>query len=189
MIFSYFKIPINLKIPHGQGLLETIVAISVFITGALTAVSLVISSLSAGKLSSSQIVADNLAWEGIEVVRNIRDGNYLSGAGTAWDAGLIGGDTTAIAVFDEAANPPRWSLDFTPNSINGGAVQLYRNNGLYKQSGAVPPGQPTDYYRLITIDPLGTTFMKSVKSQVDWIEKGTRRSVVAETKLYNWRNQ
>ncbi|MBI3626499.1 hypothetical protein HY224_00445 [Candidatus Uhrbacteria bacterium] len=174
---------------NGQGLLETIVAISVFLTGTLTAVSLVISSLSAGKLSASQIVADNLAWEGVEVARNIRDSNYLAGAGTAWDLGLTGADTTAIAVFDEAANPPHWSLDFTPNTTNDGASRLYRSQGLYKQSAALPPGQATDYYRLITIDPLGTNFMKSVKSQVDWIERGVRRSVVAETKLYNWRAQ
>lgn len=167
----------------GQGLLETTVAIGVIVTGLLGGLSLIIASLAAGKQTADQIIASNLALEGLEVVRNIRDSNYL--AGVAWDAGLAGPDTTAIAVFDEPSSG--WSLNFGPNSLDDPAAQFFRDAGVYRQNIVAPPGQATNFSRLLTIDPEGTIFRKNVISQVRWLQKGVSRSVTAQTRIFDWK--
>lgn len=167
----------------GQGLIETMVAIGIFITGMISSVALIIGSLAAGQQSSDQIVASNLAWEGIEVVKNIRDSNYLAGA--AWNTGLTGADTSAIAIWDDAANT--WTINFSPSALTDAAAVMYRSAGIYKQSTTTPPGQATNFSRLITLDPNGTVNMLIVRSQVLWTEKGASRTTTAETRLYDWR--
>ena len=74
----------------GQGLLEAVIAICIIVTGIVAALTLAIGSLSAGVASESRIIATNLSREGIEVVRNIRDSNWV--AGGKWDLGLDSGE-------------------------------------------------------------------------------------------------
>ncbi len=168
----------------GQGLMETIVSIGIITTGIIGSLALIIGGLSAGKQSADQLVAANIAWEGIEVIKNIRDSNYL--AGVAWDSGLNGGDTTSIVTYDPGTND--WSLDFNPNAITDNAAKIYRlPGGAHVQSTATPSGTATIFSRLITIDPQGTAFMKRVISEVRWMEKGSVKTLQAETSLYNWR--
>lgn len=62
----------------GQSLIETIVAIFI-LTSALTAgLGLTIYAFSSTTTSQNQIIASNLAREGIEVVRMMRDSNWLA---------------------------------------------------------------------------------------------------------------
>ena len=67
----------------GQGLLETIVAIGVILTGLVSVMTLVISNLTGAREAALRYQAVNLAREGIELVRNKRDSNWLAGIG-AW---------------------------------------------------------------------------------------------------------
>ena len=100
-----------------------------------------------GQESESRVIAANLVREGIEVVRSIRDSNWL--ACTSWtnqqcdtwdysDDGDLNNDLedrlnkdySAIAVFDTDNN--LWHLDFTPNMIKHDiATKMY----LYKTEG------------------------------------------------------
>ncbi|MBI1755189.1 type II secretion system protein, partial [Candidatus Azambacteria bacterium] len=66
---------------HEKGftLLESLVAIAVFTVGVSAAIVLIISSLNVGTRTQHKIIAANLAQEGIEATRNIRDRNWLSG--------------------------------------------------------------------------------------------------------------
>lgn len=171
----------------GQGLMETMVALAIFVSGALAIVSLIVATLSSGQQSSNYTIAAALAWEGLDVVKNIRDSNYL--AGLAWDEGLNGPDSTAIAVLNDGGAPITWSLNFAPNVMADAASRLYYGapSGLYYQNTIQPQGTATNFYRLLTVDPTGTNFMKNVKSQVDWLEKGIRHSVIVDSKIYNWR--
>lgn len=76
---------------RGQSLIETLVALSVMVVGIAGAVSLGIISIRAGQTSELDVVAENLAREGIEGVRSVRDYNWkLPGAG--WDDNLSPGD-------------------------------------------------------------------------------------------------
>lgn len=66
------------KSQSGQSLIETIIAIAI-LTSALTAgLGLTIYAFSSFTTSQSQIVASSLAREGVEVVRMMRDSNWLA---------------------------------------------------------------------------------------------------------------
>ncbi len=70
----------------GFTLLESLVAISVFTVGISAAVFVITASISVGSRTKHKIIAANLAQEGLEVVRNIRDRNWL--AGRPWTQGI-----------------------------------------------------------------------------------------------------
>ena len=76
----------KLQFTTGFSLVETLVAVGILVvavTGALSAAS---SGISSSIFSKDQVIAFYLAQEGIEEVRNIRDGNALNGA--SWLAGI-----------------------------------------------------------------------------------------------------
>lgn len=194
----------NLKSEKGQSLVEMTIAIAIILTGLMGALALTVSNLSGVGEAGTRVVASNLAKEGIDVVRNIRDTNWLEN--NVWDNWLSsGGDFTAIAIFKPAAN--EWRLDFSPSSIFDAAAKLYRDeNNLYLQDTVPPVGTATLYSRLITLDPIclnTATKIETingnpcggeeekigvrVRSEVTWTESGRSHSLVLEDRLYNWR--
>ncbi len=197
----------NLKFKNqsGQSLVEMIVALAIILTGLIGALTLTISNLSASGEAGTRVVATNLAREGLDVVRNIRDTNWLKNS--PWDDLLYAGtDYTAIAVFNPAADPA-WQLNFAPAAIDETAAKLYLSvDNLYLQDVIPPAGTETLYARLLTLDPIClnlTTKTETVtgsacvggeekigirvKSEVAWTESGRSHSIVLEDKLYNWR--
>lgn len=77
-------------------MLEALVAIGVILTAIIGSSTLIISSITAGRVSQNRVEAANFAREGIEIVRSIRDSNWLKfqqnekiGATIpAWNTGL-----------------------------------------------------------------------------------------------------
>ncbi|MBX4205129.1 MAG: type II secretion system GspH family protein [Candidatus Doudnabacteria bacterium] len=67
----------------GQTLLETIIAIFILTTVLTAGLSLTIYSLSHSDRTGEEIIATNLAREAIDVVRNMRDTNWLESDGRA----------------------------------------------------------------------------------------------------------
>jgi type II secretory pathway pseudopilin PulG len=168
--------------PHGQSLLELIVASGIIIICVVAVLGLVLMTTTSSSSSKTQILATNLAREGIEVARSIRDANWLiidsEDPSRLWHQDLFGqnpdftNDYTAIAQFQPPvpvgiANP--WTLDFNPDDIDDNRAIIYLNpaNGRYSQignpSGATncgPPPEPfcnfqaTQFRRLITLNPI-----------------------------------
>ncbi len=90
---------------RGQSLIETLVALSVMVIGIAGAVSLGIISIRAGQTSQLDVVAENLAREGIEAARSVRDANWREGQ--AWNAGLADGSYRVIVgIADDPADQP-----------------------------------------------------------------------------------
>ncbi|OGY91190.1 MAG: hypothetical protein A3H70_02490 [Candidatus Komeilibacteria bacterium RIFCSPLOWO2_02_FULL_48_11] len=187
----------------GQGLLETTIALGVIVTGIVGMLTLTISNQSSSLESAERLVAANLAREGIEIVRNIRDSNWLPRG--AWDQGLESGtDYTAVPLFDKAANV--WTLSFTANDLNHREARLWREGGVYFQSTQeTPPGAGlTTYRRLLQLDEicqdksvvvsgsqcnpaLNPKIGIKVQSRVQWEAKGNTHQLTAEERLFNWR--
>lgn len=72
----------TVNLPHsasGQSLIETIVAIFVLTTALTAGLGLTIYVFSSSATSQNEIIASNLAREGIEVIRMMRDSNWLAG--------------------------------------------------------------------------------------------------------------
>lgn len=65
------------KIRRAETLVEVIIAIFVVSMGAATATSLVVNAFQANNFSKDNLIGLNLAVEGIEAARNIRDSNWL----------------------------------------------------------------------------------------------------------------
>lgn len=63
----------------GQGILEVMIAIYVFIIALVSIMNLVVFNIQINDLNADFLVASNLAREGIEAVRSIRDSNWESG--------------------------------------------------------------------------------------------------------------
>lgn len=62
----------------GFTLIELLIAISVFMIGIMGAFSLSLNNLNTAKENTQRVIAANLAREGLELVRNIRDSNWLA---------------------------------------------------------------------------------------------------------------
>lgn len=90
----------------GFSLIETIIAISVIGVVIATAAQLTQSSLKMGRSTMNQFIAFHLAEEGLEIVRNIRDSNWLQN--TSWRTGL---DDGIYEIFENAGDSgQRWQL-------------------------------------------------------------------------------
>ena len=194
----------------GQGLLETIIAIGIITSGLFAILTLVAANARVGEATALRFGAIQTAREGIEVVRAMRDSNWL--AGSAWNTGLEGSgvDYSAIAVFDAATST--WSLVYGANALSENAARVIRreSNGetFFTQdaSGGEGAGR-TPYRRLIFVDPIcessdgARVTVTSGSScgadrvqigiraevQVAWAHRGQDQRVTVEETLYDWR--
>lgn len=193
----------------GQSMMEAIIASGIIATAVSSALTLVQVSISSERDSEMSVVAGNLAREGVEVVRAIRDSNWL--AGDAWDEGLEGeaNEHTATAIF--TPSDKTWALDFSADSVTDPAAKVYRYSGnvgdavigLMVQADSQPANTlTTGYGRLITIDSIcdlegtiredGTACATErigmrVRSLVRYNVGSKVRTIEVEESLFNWR--
>ena len=144
---------------QGQTLIETIAAIFILVTALTAGLALAIYVFANSDRAFNELVASNLASEGIDVVKNMRDTNWLESdaKGGPWDLtncsigsnsfqcypraweGVPGGafhnyglfsDGNFFASFNDEANT--WSLDSSPSSY-----ALYQQaDGSYTSTGS-----------------------------------------------------
>lgn len=195
--------------PVGQGLLETTIAMGVIVTALFASFTLVLAHRRAADEAVLRLGAVQAAREGVEVVRAIRDGNWLAGD-RSWDAGIAGAgvDYTAVARFDGAST---WVLAYGPNTIEADGARIVRavvgTDTFLTQDPAGAGGAPTPYRRLIAVDPIcaaadgsleavtsGKTCIAGqqkigirVRSTVRWSSRGGAHDVAAEETLFDWR--
>ena len=153
---NYFT---RIKNNRGQGLLEALVAIFIILGAVISTLTLVISSINAGRISTDKLVASSLAREGIEVVRNIRDSNWLD-EDEVWHEGILdpiapASLPAAIPIVDETST----GLDFTPSDFDeecitdkGDCTRIYKSGSLYIQKSDPTDLEPTKFYRLLYIN-------------------------------------
>jgi len=152
-------------------LMEIIVAIAVIVTALIGSVALISFSVSSTRASRSGIIAEGLTQEGLEIVRNIRDNNWLNFKRKAsdWRDDLGEGEYRVqynvgnLLFFDSLA----LKMD---------------SNGFYQYD----TGTDTQFFRKITLDYMGTDNQIKATSEVTWTESSRQNSIKAELILYNW---
>ena len=163
---------------RGFSLIEVIVAVSILSTGIVASTALINRTISAGLVVRNQLVAVNLAQEGMEVIHNIRHTNWIEDA--EWDDGLIPGNSCVQFDSTELINPG------TCGDINPNERMLYiSNDGAKINYTHGPTPTPANFFRHINIssgDDNGTPY-KLINSTVAW--RNTSISVVE--RLYNWK--
>ena len=166
------------KTEYGFSLLEVIVAIFIISIGIIGAVNLMTYSISSVAIAKSQIIAANLAQEGLEIVRGIRDGNWLEqriNPGIAWNDGL-----GAVDWRVQYNNPGLIAFADTFLQIN--------SNGFYGYSGIQGfSGTNSLFKRKITISDITVDKEIKVISEVTWSERGRNFKVDADKRLFNWK--
>ncbi|MDO8676383.1 MAG: type II secretion system protein [Candidatus Azambacteria bacterium] len=160
---------INNKKEAGFTLLETIVATSVIVTALVSSLTLINSSLVLASNFGDRLVASNLAAEGIEVLRNIRDNNWLQTL--SWNNGLSDGN------YNVAYN----SLSLT--SFSDTPLKLNSLNGVYDYSSG---SNQTVFKRKVSITNLSSYEIRIV-STVSWQRRSRAYSVAVEDHLFSWK--
>ncbi len=152
---------------RGQGLLELIIAVGVISVGLFGVWGLFLSNYTAQREAQARIIGANLAREGAELVKNIRDSNWLLGAENVpcvysggssapdpcrWYSGLLGDGRARIinpfSILDaQSDNVGRaLELDFGVGDIGDEGARLYRDeNDFYSHE----MGSSTVYRRII----------------------------------------
>ncbi|MEX0877639.1 MAG: prepilin-type N-terminal cleavage/methylation domain-containing protein [Candidatus Spechtbacterales bacterium] len=168
---------------EGFTLLEAIIAIAVLLVAVTSASGLVISSLQGLHMTRNRVTAAYLAQEGIEVVRNIRDTNWING--NPYNAGL-GESINAYCIEYNGTgliSPPC-----------GDGYKLYLNpSGFYVHNSAGADTTPFERRIFITylvnpeddpaVDP--DPPLIQIESVVSWGGAGGG-SITVEDRLYDW---
>ncbi len=190
------------------------VAIGVIMAAVFGASTLIITSITTGRVSQNRVEAANFAREGIEIVRSMRDSNWLKfeqnekvevpvGSGTfvipSWKTGLavksyiISYDTTLF---------PQWTLiPCSNNPCSDSQKTIFKvvnaTQVIYTQSSSVPANSsPTKYRRDIKLEQknegaapvsLSNVEYLIVTSTVTWNDRTGAKSLVAQTRLYDWK--
>jgi hypothetical protein len=166
---------------RGELIIEAIIAISIIVVGLLSVVTLLSSSQSLNRVLSDRYIATYLASEGIEVVKNIIDTNYI--LGEAWNEGLVAGDN-----YITSFNAP-WligSLSESYRVVNYGSWSGFVSDGVYGLSFIVG-GQRTNMSRAINISYPTANEMR-VNSIVNWTSRGGGEfDINLEDHFYDWR--
>lgn len=173
-----------LKLKRGQTLIETITAVTIISMSLVAILSLGTISIYYGTQSKEEVIASNLAREGIEIVRTIRDSNWLDPDKGAFENlpdgnWIINYDDTAI-LLGGTVDPTADSSDITYCN----KCVLFFNN-FYQHTG----GSSTPYKRLVKIEPTvpANPDIKHITSTVSWTIKNRPRSYSLETYLTDWR--
>ena len=170
----------KLKICQGFTLVEAIVAMGVIAVGFTGSLVLLSKSASQASGLKDRVVAAHLAEEGIELVRNIRDTNWLNPANPGWRSGLA--DTsTGLVNYDES---------FMTNNSDQNSWCLNWNGTHYKHTAAPCNTSFKRHMELATksetISGQNVDYLE-VKSAVEWRERGLTRNIIVIDHLYDWK--
>jgi Tfp pilus assembly protein PilV len=160
-------------------MVEALVAISVLVVGFLGIASLLSNSLSLNRVVSDNYTANYLAMEGIELVKNLIDANYIQKC--AWNSGFTDGQLYEVSYdsMPQAGNCPGSALQTNSNRY----LSFGPATGLYSYSGSMP----TPFQRRIKITFL-TPSSTAVSSEVRWTTRGGgSHSIDLEDVFWNWR--
>ena len=185
-------------IKKGFALVEVLIGISLLSATIVTISALTISMLRANTLNKNHLIATELSREGLEIVKIIRDGNFINYRD--WLSGIYsGGDDYEFTVSKNTFG------DFEAHSIlNTNSGALYSHDAVPYYSSDSSGGGMTLFSRVITVSPSlrnngkvgGELYDSSleaddilkvtVKSQVTWIERGSEKNVTLYTQLTDY---
>lgn len=156
----------------GFSLMEVIIAVAVITTALISSISLLVFSISGIRIGSSKTIAAGLIQEGLEIVRNTRDNNWLAykRKPSDWRDGL------EADIYEVQYNELSLRRYYEP-----GNYLKIDGNGYYNYSSGIA----TPFKRKIIIEHIGNNQIKVI-SEVDWQEKGKNYNIKAENLLYNW---
>jgi len=161
----------------GFSITEVVISIFIITIGLVGVLSLVNQNIKAQFINKNNLIASQLAQEGLELVRNIRDKNWLDPA-NPW-------------TFDIIANPDGNKIytieyDGDINEVTGiddQAAELKITGGYYDHRS----GDDSIFRRIITTTNDFAASLTNVSCIVQWTDRTGTYQYVADTILYDWR--
>lgn len=183
-MFNFFKKIFPLyTTKSGFTLLEVMMATLIIGIGLVGVSSLIVQNVQVQYINKNVLIASQLAQEGLELVRNIRDENWLTD-GNDWKIGAGSGTDSDIVQDGDYVIDYLGDIDDSVNSIDEDGAKLYINSSnFYTHTSA--GNTETNFYRLITVNDL-VSYLE-VKCTVRSKERDRTHDYEAETVLYNWR--
>jgi type II secretory pathway pseudopilin PulG len=178
----------NFSSSSGFTIVEAMIAAVVISVGLIGVLTLCTMSMKLGRISLNRVIAANLAQEGIEVIRSMRDDIWLSGDLEPWDDppfNVTGGWDDGIVFWNTLSD--NWEWDITSSGYWAGARFYLDAQGRYIQYGSLPSsGAATNFWRTIEIyDDLPNARRVIVK--VKWDEGNKFYEIKVEDWLYSWK--
>lgn len=167
----------NIQHKSGFSLIEVLAVLFIVSVALLGVVSLIVQNIQAQSVNKNNLIAYNLAQEGIELIRQTRDSNWKTG--DAYDKDLADGDYYMDYLMDKPLPV-----------ISSSNSQIYLHNGYYinikgGESGAVP----TIFYREIYLDkPAGYDGdPMQVRTLITWTDRNHPYRYELRTLLFDWK--
>lgn len=166
----------------GFTLIETLVAVSLLVIAIVAPMSLVAQSLSTAVYARDQITAYNLAQEGIEAVRAVRDHNILSNA-------LLGTNIDLLTGIPIAADFVVDATDNTTTTCNGlcPVLKVDPSGQLYGYGVA---WTNTRFRRIVHANYVpgpGVSDEIRVTVTIQWdLQNGRKREFKMYSNMYRW---
>ncbi len=157
----------------GFTILEVTVVIFIIVLGMVGVLSLATQTIKVANYNKNEFIASQLAQEGVELIRSIRDSNWLI-SGNSWNTDI----TDGVYAIDYRG---RNSISAV-SDIDDANAKLFKV-GNYYITGS---GDDTSFSRTITMLTGGSNDL-SVESNVRWQERGDYHYYTVSTVLYDWR--
>ncbi|KND47032.1 MAG: putative Type IV pilus pilin [Parcubacteria bacterium C7867-004] len=183
--------------PKGFTLVETLVALSLITIAMIGPFQSVENALAASYVARDQIIATNLAQEGIEYVRSVRDANYLyklnhTTTTRTWLYGLdgtdasggAGGGVNCISSDGCVVDPTQNTIAACPAGVCP-PLRLSTVTYVYNQSSVTPTNPVTIFTRKVVLTSTAA-HEKKITVTVNWITRGKPYSVTVSESIYNW---
>jgi type II secretory pathway pseudopilin PulG len=168
------------KQKFGFSLIDVLMAVAVIAIGLIGVMSLLVQNIQAARVNKNFLVASMLAQEGIEIVRSLRDANWLKNPSPVWYDDIYSGPGVNYYAIDKDD-----STFNTVANIDDANTDLYLKGGFYVHDSF--GGTKTVFKRMITVDQTGADAL-TIKALVQWKNNiGTTRHYEVVTYLYNWR--
>ena len=161
-------------------LVEVLIAVSILTIGILSGFILITKVLYNTAVIQDRLTASFLTQEGIELVRQVRDSNFLqimNGESVEWKDGLADGSYT---IESKAGS----EQPITLTSVDTGEGSNFRYNDDTKIYNYTT-GEPTTFNREIKITTINDDEIR-VESIMEWTTKRIDFTLTVEDHLFNW---
>jgi len=169
------------KQSRGFTLIEALVALTILTVGLVPAFIQARSALNLSGSIRNSLIAANLAQEGAEIARSLRDEDWF--ATRPFGQSLADCATGCELQWDSGAQNARGG--FVTNAIGNGVrslpMRLDPATGLYQYT----EGDPSPYRRIVTVTPVSRTELR-VEVVVQWDEASGQKQYVIEDHLFDW---
>jgi type II secretory pathway pseudopilin PulG len=173
--------PVKFKTSPAFSIIEIVTVLFIVSVALLGIMSLIVQNIQSQSYNKQTLMAYQLAQEGIELIRKVRDSNWANNHNPGHQS---------IYTFNNNLAPGTYYMDYRDSvphvaGSNTGPLSLDSNN-FYVHGGT---GTSTGFSRLITIQSwpaTGQPYFIQVYSDVVWYEHGHHYDYRLVTSLYDW---